>query len=206
MADAFAHHVWATERLIDSCAGLTDDQLATTVPGTYGSILDTVRHTVGTDCIYLYVIGRGRHDPVDEDTMNLAQLKDEWATHGAAWTEIWTSQLDPDEKLVRHPRRWVHACADGAPPGAGAASRHRPPQPDRTALTQLGIEPPDIDLWALRRGARPRVGDPDDIARHGRSVTVARTMRSPRLSHTREELMDRADTVAADSGGLPGGE
>jgi uncharacterized damage-inducible protein DinB len=41
--DAFAHHAWATTRLIDACLRLTPEQLATGVPGTYGSILETLR-------------------------------------------------------------------------------------------------------------------------------------------------------------------
>ena len=51
--DALAHHVWATQRLIDACTPLTPDQLTSPAPGTYGSILDTFRHLVGTDCWYL---------------------------------------------------------------------------------------------------------------------------------------------------------
>ena len=39
--DALAHHIWATERLIETCRDLTDEQLTTPAPGTYGSILDT---------------------------------------------------------------------------------------------------------------------------------------------------------------------
>ena len=49
MLDAFGHHVWATTRLIDVCIELSPEQLATAVPGTYGSILDTQRHLVGSD-------------------------------------------------------------------------------------------------------------------------------------------------------------
>ena len=51
--DAMAHHTWATETLIDACTGLTSEQLSTPAPGTYGSILDTFRHLVITDCWYL---------------------------------------------------------------------------------------------------------------------------------------------------------
>ena len=58
-ADAFAHHVWATIRLLDACADLDDAQLATTVPGTYGSILDTLRHLVDGDVFYLDVLRGG---------------------------------------------------------------------------------------------------------------------------------------------------
>ena len=48
-----AHHIWATERLIDACAALTPEQLRTPAPGTYGSIIDTFRHLVSTDGWYL---------------------------------------------------------------------------------------------------------------------------------------------------------
>jgi len=44
--EAFAHHVWATLRLIDGCE-LSPEQLEAAVPGTYGSILETMRHLVG---------------------------------------------------------------------------------------------------------------------------------------------------------------
>lgn len=37
--DAFAHHVWATLRVLDTCVGLSPEQRETTVPGTYGSIM-----------------------------------------------------------------------------------------------------------------------------------------------------------------------
>jgi uncharacterized damage-inducible protein DinB len=49
LADAFGHHIWATIRVLDACAALDDAQLGTTVPGTYGSIINTLRHLVGGD-------------------------------------------------------------------------------------------------------------------------------------------------------------
>ncbi len=55
LSDAFAHHVWATLRLLDVCQELGPEQLETAVPGTYGSILDTMRHLVAADSSYLFV-------------------------------------------------------------------------------------------------------------------------------------------------------
>ena len=55
LEDAFAHHVWATMRLIDACIPLSPQQLETDVPGTYGSILQTQRHLVGSDAWDLFV-------------------------------------------------------------------------------------------------------------------------------------------------------
>ena len=49
LADAFDHHVWASLRIVDACLALSPEQLETNVPGTYGSILDTARHLVGSD-------------------------------------------------------------------------------------------------------------------------------------------------------------
>jgi len=49
LTDAFEHHVWATLRLVDACLPLSPEQLGTAAPGTYGSILDTMRHLVGSD-------------------------------------------------------------------------------------------------------------------------------------------------------------
>lgn len=51
--DAFAHHIWATERLIDACATLTREQLVTSTPGTYGPIMATLAHLVSSDGWYL---------------------------------------------------------------------------------------------------------------------------------------------------------
>ena len=41
LSDAYGHHVWATIRIIDACLALEPGQLETTVPGTYGSIIET---------------------------------------------------------------------------------------------------------------------------------------------------------------------
>src|SRR3990172_5379360 len=56
LGDAFAHHAWATLRLIDACLALSAEQLGTAVPGTYGSLLQTGRHLVGADSWYLFTM------------------------------------------------------------------------------------------------------------------------------------------------------
>jgi len=37
---AFAHHVWATSRVIDACIDLSEEDLAINIPGTRGPILE----------------------------------------------------------------------------------------------------------------------------------------------------------------------
>jgi uncharacterized damage-inducible protein DinB len=63
LADAFRHHVWATIRLLDTCAALDEEQLGTAVPGTYGSIIDTLRHLVDGDVFYLNVSAAANRSP-----------------------------------------------------------------------------------------------------------------------------------------------
>jgi len=66
LRDAFAHHLWATGRLIGACTALTPEQLNTPVPGTYGSIVATLGHLVYSDSWYLSFFVDARSAPVDE--------------------------------------------------------------------------------------------------------------------------------------------
>ena len=146
--EAFAHHVWASLRLIDACLALTDEQLETAVPGTYGSILDTVRHVVGGDSYYLFHL---TGDPVwnlDEDAMDLVELRTAMEADERAWTELLAGPLDPDavvkdvdsggyERDASVGIRLAQALMHG--------TEHR--SQVCTAITTLGIEPPGLDVW-----------------------------------------------------------
>jgi uncharacterized damage-inducible protein DinB len=61
LEDACGHHVWAAVRLIDVCLSLSPEQLETVVPGTYGSILQTQQHVVGSDSWYLFTLNDDRN-------------------------------------------------------------------------------------------------------------------------------------------------
>ncbi len=69
LVDAFEHHNWATLRLLDACADLDPVQLDTTVPGTFGSIIDTMRHLVGADSGYLVVATMERFPILEEERL-----------------------------------------------------------------------------------------------------------------------------------------
>jgi len=148
LGDAFAHHGWATLRVLDVCGELSDEQLATSVPGTYGSILDTLRHTVGADVSYLVVLSGGQRASIDEDVMDIPQLRREMEIDADAWANVVAGDLDPEEILERH-------RPDGsktfAPRGIRLAQALHHGTDHRsqicTALTALGIEPPAIDVW-----------------------------------------------------------
>jgi uncharacterized damage-inducible protein DinB len=148
LEDAFGHHVWATLRLMDVCASLTPGQLASPVPGTYGSILDTLRHTVGADASYLRTINSGRTPDIDEDAMELPELRAVMEAHAEGWSRVLSEGFDAEAVVVR-------VRDDGseshAPLGIRVAQvlHHGTDHRSQicTGLTALGIEPPEIDVW-----------------------------------------------------------
>jgi uncharacterized damage-inducible protein DinB len=146
--DAFAHHVWATLRVIDDCLALTPEQLGTAVPGTYGSILDTVRHLVGADSSYLFVATGERSPLIDEDHMDLPELRAVMESNGDEWSKVLAEDLDPDAVLVR---RRDDGSETHAPRSIRLAQvvHHGTDHRSQlcTALTTLGVEPPAIDVW-----------------------------------------------------------
>jgi uncharacterized damage-inducible protein DinB len=149
-ADAFAHHVWATLRLVDACLPLSPEQLETTVEGTYGSILATMRHIIGGDTSYLWVLTDGRVSEVEEDRMDLAELRAVMESNDAAWASLIAQDLDPDSDVVRHRDDGTDSYA---PLGIRLAQvlHHGTDHRSQvcTALTSIGIEPPEIDVWAF---------------------------------------------------------
>ena len=150
LADAFGHHTWATLVLLDTCADLTDEQLATTVPGTYGSLIGTLRHTVSADANYLDLLAPGEVTAIDEeDALGIAELRATMAACGEAWDRLAARELDGTQEITR-------SRDDGSTSTAPLSIRivqalhhgtdHR--SQVCTALTSLGIEPPEIDVWA----------------------------------------------------------
>jgi uncharacterized damage-inducible protein DinB len=146
--DAFDHHVWATIRVIDACLALAPEQLDTAVPGTYGSILETLRHLVSADTSYLWVLSDGRRPEIEAAEMGLAELRAVMEESAPAWTAVVDRDLDPEEVVIRH-------RDDGTDSHAPRSIRlaqvlhhgtdHR--SQVCTALTSLGVEPPEIDVW-----------------------------------------------------------
>jgi uncharacterized damage-inducible protein DinB len=152
LPDAFDHHAWATLRLIDACVALPPDQLATTVPGTYGSILDTLRHLVGSDASYLALLNGGQTEAVDEDTMGLPELRSVMERDGDGWASLVAGEVDPEAMVVRHR---ANGSESHAPLGLrliqvlAHGTDHR--SQISTALTTLGLTPPAIDLFDYAR-------------------------------------------------------
>jgi uncharacterized damage-inducible protein DinB len=163
LADAFGHHVWATIRLLDACAALDDAQLATTVPGTYGSIIDTARHLVGGDVFYLDVLRGGEPEPFNKAGSDITTLRAVMEAHDAVWQGLIAGDLDPTTAVIEYE---ASGYETHAPLGIRLAQALYHGADHRsqvcTALTVIGIEPPAIEVW-------------DFAAQDGRMFTIEST-------------------------------
>lgn len=148
LQDAFGHHVWATLGLMEVCSEISPEQLETSVPGTYGSILDTMRHLVAGDASYLYAMTGGSIELIDEEAMGLRELRVVMEGHRAAWEALLDQDIDPATVVVR---RRDDGSETHVPMGIRLAQALHHGTDHRsqicTALTTLGIQPPDIDVW-----------------------------------------------------------
>ncbi|HEX5823362.1 MAG TPA: DinB family protein [Candidatus Limnocylindrales bacterium] len=147
LADAFGHHIWASIRVLDACAALDDAQLATTVPGTYGSLIDTLRHLVDGDVFYLDIL-LDRAEPFDKEGSDIPTLRAVMEAHDPIWQRFVAADLDPETVVVEHEDTGYDTHA---PLGIRLAQALHHGTDHRsqvcTALTTLGVEPPAIDVW-----------------------------------------------------------
>src|SRR6266550_2309466 len=146
---AFAHHVWATLRLIDACLDLSVEELETSVPGTRGPVVETLRHVVLSDAFDLFTLNGDRAFDIDEEHVSLAEARLIMERNGSGWAAYISRSPDPDE--IVHEVDRTDGYQRWAPVGfrlVGALNHgtdHR--SQVCTALTTLGVEPPRIDVY-----------------------------------------------------------
>ena len=147
--DAFRHHIWATDRIINACSGLTMNQLNAPCLGTYGSMLDTLRHTVESDRFYVNRFPVGEHlAPIAEDAqMTFAEMRMAMAANGEAWLKLLEQDLDPEAETVSRSETEEYYTPYGV--RLAQVLHHGTDHRSQicTALTNIGIEPPQIDVW-----------------------------------------------------------
>jgi uncharacterized damage-inducible protein DinB len=144
----FGHNLWANLRLLERCAELSSEQLDGTASGVFGTIRDTLEHIVTSERSYFARISTGKrwqHGP-NEGPMSMAELVEVVRTVGAGLLE-WAPRVQADEM--------VEVDWDGSPRAVpktilltqliNHSTEHR--AQIMTIMTQLGVEPPDLQPW-----------------------------------------------------------
>jgi len=160
------HDIWANEKLVARCRGLTDAQLDLTVPGTYGTIRNTLAHIVASEEGYLVRLrGKVLHEkPFRAD--HPATL-DEVATHlghvGDAVEQLFSSPPDPELILADTPLRPPSAPRFEMAAWAPASQFVHHGTDHRTHINTIlgahGLETVDLQIWpyAMELGASREV-------------------------------------------------
>jgi uncharacterized damage-inducible protein DinB len=146
----FAHNAWATDRLLDFCGGLSEEQLAATAPGAVDSVLGTLQHYVQAEGGYytrLALDARPAHwdlylaKDFDAVRERAAEMKELWAAYAAT---------DPDPSATRG---WTwpdvrHEFPAGMETAQALSHSHAHREQVCVILTSIGLQPPDISALA----------------------------------------------------------
>lgn len=145
----YSHNLWANLRLLERCADLTSEQLEATIPGARGSIQDTLQHIVNAEQSYFSRISTGQMYRRSEDAqiMTIPEMMESMRSTGSGLIE-WAVKVQAEDTVKLD---W-----DGTPREVpktiiltqviNHATEHR--EQVKAILTQLGIEPPDLQGWA----------------------------------------------------------
>lgn len=148
----YRHNRWANRQVLEACRSLSPEQLAGTCEGTYGALWPTLAHLAAAEAGYVHRLsGEPRILAWREPEMPPAieAIADALDRSGARLVELAASTADDhvaefttlDGEEVRLPG-WI-LLAQAIDHGREHRSHVA------TILTQLGITPPDIDVWAF---------------------------------------------------------
>jgi uncharacterized damage-inducible protein DinB len=144
----FSHNLWANLRLLERCAELTPEQLGASIPGSRGSIRDTLEHITSSERAYFSRISTGQRygGPDDAPQMPIAEMTETLRTTGEGLIE-WATKvraedtvlLDWDGTQREVPKTTILTQV------INHATEHR--EQVKAIMTELGIEPPDLSSW-----------------------------------------------------------
>jgi Uncharacterized protein conserved in bacteria len=148
---AFARHTWATLGLLDALEGLDPTRLDDAVPGTYGSIAQTLTHLVDADDRYLQRLVNPVLPPHEgHGVQPLAVLRDRVREHESRWSAM-LAKLDAGTLEVRIDWLEDYPEVEGGETLLLIQALHH--GDDHRAqvcstLGALGLEVPDLDGWS----------------------------------------------------------
>jgi uncharacterized damage-inducible protein DinB len=159
LLELFRYKTWATLRLIEYCQDLADEHLDATIPGTYGTIRETLRHLVESDQGYLSILTREPFpskeaaagfvppDPLPDGPVPLNELLDRVRRLAPRW-----EALAQDANLAAHEVTTTDGwLVPGSVPMAQAihhAGDHRSHIMSILGARGLRLpEPNDLDVW-----------------------------------------------------------
>ena len=148
--DLVRHNAWANQQVITCCRGLGEATLNAPLPGTYGPIIDTLRHSIDSEMSYLarllaveptYLWPRG-------EAVGIAVLAERVAVLATAWEHFLASGVDLERRMTAYgddPKVYTVPIGVVLAQAIHHGSEHR--AQICTILGALGHQPPDVSAW-----------------------------------------------------------
>jgi uncharacterized damage-inducible protein DinB len=150
MLEFFRHNSMMNGRLVDACRQLSPEQLNATAVGTYGSIGATLVHIANSQLSYsARLLQVDRPAPLQTDAFPGFEVVAERIARGNALLEEAAARPVEDRKVqvtgADPPGTWWMPVSLYLLQAINHATEHRCQV--ATILTQLGIQPPEMDGW-----------------------------------------------------------
>src|SRR5512132_1294573 len=92
LLELLQHKTWATLTLLDYCLTLPAEHLEATLPGTYGSVTNTLRHLVQADQNFYRMLTGTDIGPLPGEDAGLAPVAERFRELSERWEAV---MLDP---------------------------------------------------------------------------------------------------------------
>jgi uncharacterized damage-inducible protein DinB len=158
LIELYRHKTWATLRLIEHCQTLSDEHLDSTMPGTYGTIRETLTHLVRSEERYFWTLtGEYLSERMAEGPVSLDDLAERIRRMGPRWEALARDPELPEREITTRDG-WRVAGKVVMSQAIHHAADHR--TQILSILGARGVEAPELDLWdfAISDGHMRRVG------------------------------------------------
>jgi uncharacterized damage-inducible protein DinB len=150
LVEFFRHNAMMNRLLMEACRQLPPEQLGATATGTYGSIGATLVHIANSQEGYAArLLDTERPERLPEDPFPGFEAIAERFAHGNAQLEEAATQAGQDRKVQvtgdDPPGTWWMPVSLFLLQAVNHGTEHR--SQVATILTQLGVEPPEMDGW-----------------------------------------------------------
>jgi uncharacterized damage-inducible protein DinB len=150
MVDFFKHNTMMNRQLVEACRPLTSEQLGAMATGTYGSIGATLVHIANAQVGYAArLLDSERPERLQEDPFPGFETLAERFALGDAQLEEAAGQAGQDREVRvtgdDPPGTWLMPVSLFLLQAINHGTEHR--SQVATILTQLGVEPPEMDGW-----------------------------------------------------------
>ncbi len=144
----FEHHLWANLELFERCTELSSEQLTSSVPGTFGSIIETLEHIALSEQGYFSRISTGERLQRSDDAphISMEEMLVSIRHTGTSLVE-WATKVREDDVVIVD---W-DGTSRNVPKTViltqviNHGTEHRAQV--MVIMTHLGIEPPELDAW-----------------------------------------------------------